>query len=381
MRYLRSKRAPYAVPAVAVLAIAAGAMAPSVTGASSPPELPVISPAQLLAEAASAKAPQLTGTLSWTADLGLADLGTIQSDLGAGAGGANSAGFNPLTLVNGTYQINVWLDGSTAEHLSLSPQPGQEVDLVRNGDQAWYWDSTTMKVSHLVGQGASGSAPAGSSVVGALTPQQLADRLLGHIGPTTSVAVPSTVYIGGQRAYELLVTPKSAGGTTIAHIEVDIAADAPLTGTPLQVAVYAAGQASPALELGYTGIQPGPPAASELTFSRPPGATEVTHYLGGPPSTAGGSTGSAAGPTSPNGSAVKRLGSGWTTVVSGTTSVLSNPTYKTELDAVTTVVDVGGQRGRLFTSELVNVLVMPDGHYYAGFVTPAVLEADASSQA
>ncbi len=366
-----------------MLAIAAGAIAPSVTGASSPPDLPAISPAQLLAEVASAKAPQLTGTLSWTANLGLADLGTIQADLGAGAGGASSTGFNPLALLNGTYQINVWLDGKTAEHLSLSPQPGQEIDLVRNGGQAWYWDSSTMKVSHLVGQGTTGAAPAGSSAVAALTPQQLVDRLLSHVGPTTSVSVPSTVYVGGQRAYELLITPKAASGTTIAHIEVDIAADAPLTGTPLQVAVYAAGQASPALELGYTSVQPGPPAASELTFSTPPGATEKTYHLGRPSSTSVSGTGSApgsAGTTGANGAAVKRLGSGWTTVVSGNTSVLSNPTYQTELDAVTTVVDVGGQQGRLFTSELVNVLVMSDGHYYAGFVTPAVLEADASSQ-
>jgi hypothetical protein len=49
------------------------------------------------------------------------------------------------------------------------------------------------------------------------------------------------------------------------------------------------------------------------------------------------------------------------------------------LSAVTRVVTVHGQQGRLFSTELLNVLIMQNGHYYAGFVTPSVLEAAASA--
>jgi hypothetical protein len=51
------------------------------------------------------------------------------------------------------------------------------------------------------------------------------------------------------------------------------------------------------------------------------------------------------------------------------------------LDEVTTVVTVGGQPARLFSTDLLNVLFMPTGLFYAGFVTPPVLEAAASSAA
>jgi hypothetical protein len=43
------------------------------------------------------------------------------------------------------------------------------------------------------------------------------------------------------------------------------------------------------------------------------------------------------------------------------------------------VVQVAGQQARLFSTALLNVLLMPDGHFYAGLVTPSVLEAAASA--
>jgi len=42
-------------------------------------------------------------------------------------------------------------------------------------------------------------------------------------------------------------------------------------------------------------------------------------------------------------------------------------------------VQFGGRDGRLFSTDLLNVLLMPDGQFFAGLVTPAVLEAAASS--
>ena len=46
---------------------------------------------------------------------------------------------------------------------------------------------------------------------------------------------------------------------------------------------------------------------------------------------------------------------------------------------MTRVVTVHGQQGRLFSTELLNVLIMQSGRVYAGFVTPSALEAAASA--
>jgi hypothetical protein len=42
-------------------------------------------------------------------------------------------------------------------------------------------------------------------------------------------------------------------------------------------------------------------------------------------------------------------------------------------------VQVSGQPARLFSTVLLNILVMPDGRFYAGLVTPSILEATASA--
>ena len=71
--------------------------------------------------------------------------------------------------------------------------------------------------------------------------------------------------------------PKAASGSTVDHVEIDVGATGSLLGVPLQVAVYATGQSSPAFELGFTGVvHLGPPPASELTFTPPPGAKVIT---------------------------------------------------------------------------------------------------------
>jgi hypothetical protein len=375
MRYTKWRRVRYGVPAVIVLAVAGGALVPALSGASSPPDLPAISAQQLLTDVAQASPPELSGSLTWTANLGLSDLSSLEGELGQGGGasGDGGSGFDALSLLSGSYQINVWLDGTTAEHLALIDAPAQEVDLVRSGDQAWLWDSSVQTATHLVGDAnGSGGTSNGSQPTVPLTPQQLASRFLNDVDPTTTVTTGTSVYVAGQAAYQLLLTPKSAPGSTIDHIEVDVGATGPLLGVPLQVAVYAAGQTGPAIELGFTGqIQLGIPAASELTFTPPPGAKIVTHNLG------------AANDQDHSGMFgrldLKRTGSGWTTVVSGTDSELSNAAVQAELDAVTMVVEVGGQPARLFNTDLLNVLIMPDGDFYAGFVTPAVLEAAASA--
>ncbi|HET9061470.1 MAG TPA: hypothetical protein VFN61_16255 [Acidimicrobiales bacterium] len=394
MKYLQGKRAPFVVPAAVVLAIGAGAAAPVASGAPAPPSLPKTTPEQVVAQVLSAQPPELTGQLNWTADLGLGDLTSAAGELGAGgAGGA----FNPLSLLNGSYQVDAWLDGAKAEHLAMSPQPGQELDFVRNGNQAWTWDSSTLKVQHFTWparRGSGGTVPSSTTVPTSVpeTPQQLAQRILTAVGKSSTVDVPTTRWVAGIATYELVLTPGAAGSiasvpnSTVDHIAIDVAGRGPLAGIPLQVAVYAKGQALPALQLGFgPGLQTGAPPPSELTFTPPTGATVVNHTLGAHQrSRQDGTAGQAKIRSKWSGSSASApttIGSGWDAVCTGTTSALGNPRYRQALEATTTLVTVGGQQARLFSSALANVLFVPGGRYYAGLVTPGFLEATAAKAA
>jgi hypothetical protein len=356
--------------------------------------LPALSAQQILADVVAAKPPQLTGSLEWTANLGFSGLSALEQEAGqggsggsgGGGGGAGDGSFDPLNLLSGNYQLNVWLDGEVAEHVALIDGPAEEVDLVRNGNQGWLWDSSTETAEHLIwDQGTSaGSGQAGAGWSGGIppTPAQLATRLLQNVGETTSVTTGAPLYVAGEPAYQLLVSPKSAGGSTVDHVEIDVGATGSLLGVPLQVAVYAVGQSSPAIEIGFTGaVHVGPPPTSELSFTPPPGAKVTTHTFA---NASGAGDQSATPPATPLTTTVASrhlttTGTGWTTVVSGLAPELVSSTDQGLLSEASTVVQVNGQTARLFSAVLVNILLMPDGRFFAGFVTPSVLEAAAST--
>ena len=390
MSYLRSKRARYAAPAAVLAAIGVGALVPTLSGASAPPALRAQTAHQLVADLAGTQAPELSGGLTWTANLGLSDLSSLEA--GAGEGGGSGNGFNPLTLLSGNYQLKLWL-GAKAEHIALIEPSTQEVDVVRNQNQVWLWDSSTETVLHLVGPAKASTATtrANSSLTTPsappFTPMQLATELLSHVSANTSVTIGAPVYVAGQPAYQLLIGPKNAAGSTIRDIEVALGASGPLLGVPLQVAVYTKGVSSPALSLGFTGqLHLGAPSASELTFTPPPGSKVTTHTISSTPTSISANGGGwlafapLTGMTGPagTGSGVTKSGTGWATIVSGPSGALFSTVESGPLSAVTTVVTVHGQQGRLFSTDLFNVLLMPD-HFYAGFVKPSVLEAAASA--
>jgi hypothetical protein len=185
--------------------------------------------------------------------------------------------------------------------------------------------------------------------------------------------VGDPLYVAGEPAYQLLVTPNAAPGSTVDHIEIDVGASGSLLGVPLQVAV--------------TGVvHLGPPPASELTFTPPPGSKVTTRTLGDGHGGHGGRAGGGLSGTTVVPSAlglnpkdVTTTGTGWATVLSGSAPGLFSSAGDGPASAATTVVQVSGQRARLFSTVLLNVLLMPDGRFYAGLVTPSVLEAAASA--
>ena len=111
------------------------------------------------------------------------------------------------------------------------------------------------------------------------TPQQLGRRILAAIGPTTVVSVRDNVTVAGQPAYQLVLAPKDSR-SLIGQVTIAIDARHSL---PLRVQVFARGASSPAVQAGYTALSFGAPAASNFTFTPPPGAKVKTINVPAPP--------------------------------------------------------------------------------------------------
>ncbi len=105
-------------------------------------------------------------------------------------------------------------------------------------------------------------------VLKAVTPLQAAQRLLAMLGPTTNVTVTGTTVVAGRPAYQLSIEPRS-NQSLIGQILIAVDAKSYL---PLQVQVIPRGSSSPAFQIGFTTFSPGQPAASNFTFTPPPGA-------------------------------------------------------------------------------------------------------------
>jgi len=369
-------------------------MVANLTPAGAAPRLPPLTAQQLLARVQQADIPGFTGDVTWTANLGLPDLGALTGSLGG-----DSRGFDPTSLLSGTHRFQVWAAGADRQRVALASMLA-ETDFVHNGDQLWQWDSATQRITHYVAQGAKAPAGAPGAAAGAaagagrpvrakesgpaLTPDQVAGRILDALSPSTLVTVSPPVRVAGRPAYRLELAPRpatpAATASTIGH--VDIAVDA-ATGVPLEVAVYPAGaHPKAALDLGFSRFDPGVPPGSN--FAAPTGGTVVTKALG---AGTGAGAKAAAGPAGPPRSAEpvpSVVGAPWAEVVVVPAPTAAAPPAsagglsRKELDAATTQVSGAFGTARLLQTALVNVLIFPDGRVLAGFVTPTALEAAAS---
>lgn len=348
-------------------AIALGAWIPTITAAgAATPDLPSITPAQLLAKVQQSHVAGFSGTVRWTANLGLPDI----SGLTSGAGqSSDHGGFDPTTLLTGSHDISVWSAGASEQRLAL-PGTLNEYDVVHNGTNLWTFDSATQAVTHYVqapgSHGQSHDAGPSDPSDQAFTPAQAAQRAIDSVTPTTSVTVASPVYVAGRPTYELVLAPKAATSTVK---DVTIAVDS-ATGMPLRVQVTPAGTTVPALSLGFTSVSFSVPAGS--VFAAPSGTSTVTKTIGGADGSAhNGKHGSGSHPTV--------TGTGWGSIVTITDANLGRTGR--QLDQVSSPVSGAFGTARLVHTNLLNALILPDGRVLAGFVTPAALEAAAASSA
>jgi hypothetical protein len=267
------RQARWAVPAGAVAAAGVVIAGSVIAGAQATPRLPARTTAQLLAAVGdpSALPPAMSGVVQETASLGLPDLPGSSDPL------------SPLSLLSGTHTFKIWYDGPARFRVAVPVSLG-ESDLRRDGKSAWLWDSRTNQATHYLlpatSAGSVPGAPPPDAPVGSIpTPQQLARQILAAVGPTTTVGLQPNVTVAGRAAYQISLAPKD-GRSLIGQVRIAIDAR---DSMPLQVQMFARGASGPAFSVGFTSLSFGVPAASNFSFSPPPGARVKTVRVPGAP--------------------------------------------------------------------------------------------------
>lgn len=269
LRAGRRKAVRYVVP-VTVIGVAAATigLVPALAD-SGDPDLPKITAQQLLDKIAASDVQQLSGTVKISTDLGLPDLGGLESGLLSGAAqqGGDGSSADPSTklteLASGTHTLRVAADGPDRQKLSLL-ENAAEYSVIHNGKDVWGYDSASNEVYHSTVDESSDKA---ETPVPA-TPKDLTEDALKAVDDTTSVTVDGTVQVAGRDAYKLLVKPKQSGSTVGA---ISVAVDAK-TGLPLKFTLTPASGGAAVVDAGFTQVSFAKPAASTFDFTAPKGA-------------------------------------------------------------------------------------------------------------
>ncbi|MFI1313681.1 outer membrane lipoprotein carrier protein LolA [Streptomyces albidoflavus] len=397
--------ARYGVP-VAVIGVAAATigLVPALA-AGGDPDLPEVTAQELVEKIAASETDQFSGTVKVSVDLGLPsfaglDLGELAGSLGAegkgGKGGATATPEEKLTsLASGTHTLRVATDGPDRQKLTFV-DGADEYSLIRAGDQAWAYDSSTGEALHTEDAAPKGDRPADDHVSD-MSPKELATKALDAADETTRVTVDGTTTVAGRDAYRLALTPKDSGSTVKA---VRIAVDAE-TGTPLKFTVAPSDGGKAIVDAGFSKIdftRPStgtfaPPKDAKITESKelapgdaapgkdasgkgdahskaPKGAEEALNSLPAPLAGLASAEGteihgkgwaSVAELTFPKGEGLPAAGSG--TDAPGGLS----------LDSLGKKVKGDFGTGTLFSTRVVNALVTEDGRAFVGAVTPEKL--------
>ncbi|MGJ5754027.1 outer membrane lipoprotein-sorting protein [Streptomyces puniciscabiei] len=370
----RRRAARYAVP-VAVVGVAAATigLVPALA-ASGDPDLPRITAQQLIEKIAKSDVQQLSGTVRIDTDLGLPDLGGLESSLASGAvkgsdGGSSADPQSQLTsLVSGTHTLRVAADGPEKQKLSLL-QSGSEYSLIHNGKNVWGYNSKTNEAYH----GTSADSGREHKAEPPATPKDFADQALKSVDDTTSVTVDGTERVAGRDAYKLLIKPRQSGTTVGA---VSIAVDAK-TGMPLKFTLTPKSGGAAVLDVGFTQVSFARPAASTFAFTPPKGAKVTEEQKD---SAARKHAPESGGDFAQGRDGANVLGKGWTSIATFDTGAKGGlPTGSRGGDLGGFLGSLGDKvsgkfgKGTVFSTRLVNALITDDGKVYAGAVTKDAL--------
>ncbi|MFF0158665.1 outer membrane lipoprotein carrier protein LolA [Streptomyces sp. NPDC005263] len=383
----RHKAARYAVP-VAVVGVAAATigLVPALAD-SGDPDLPKISAQKLIEKIAASDVQQLSGTVKISTDLGLPDLGGLESSLASGAmesGKGDGSSADPsakLTeLATGTHTMRVAADGPDRQKLSLL-ESGSEYSVIHNGKDVWGYDSKSNEVYHAT---TSGKAAADKERDVPATPKDLTEEALKAVDDTTSVTVDGTAQVAGRDAYRLVIKPKDSGSTVG---QITVAVDSK-TGLPLKFTLTPSSGGAAVVDAGFTQVAFAEPAASTFAFTPPKGA-KVTEGEKGPKAEKGeipekGAHGPAgARPEEDLGKGLdglKVIGQGWNSVAVLDTGGQGMPSGSAAggdlggfLGSLGDKVTGKFGSGTVFSTRLVNALMTDDGKVYVGAVDKAAL--------
>ncbi|MFD4414392.1 MULTISPECIES: outer membrane lipoprotein carrier protein LolA [unclassified Streptomyces] len=381
----RRKAARYVVP-VAVVGVAAATigLVPALAD-SGDPSLPKITAQQLIEKIATSDVQQVSGTVKITTDLGLPDLGGLESGLMSGAAkGDGGSSADPqsklLELASGTHTLRVAADGPDKGKISLLDSAA-EYSVIHNGNDVWAYDSKSNEVYHSMAPKSEGTKEKAPKDVPA-TPKELADEALKSVDDTTSVTVDGTAHVAGRDAYKLLIKPKQSGSTVGA---ISIAVDAK-TGLPLKFTLTPTSGGAAVVDAGFTKVDFAKPAASTFDFTPPKGA-KVTE----------GDSGDKASKDAPKSGddltkgldGLKTIGKGWNSIAEFDTGGKGAPSGSSGNSNVDGFLNSLGDHvtgkfgsGTVFSTRLVNALITDDGKVYAGAVTKDALvkAADAAGR-
>jgi outer membrane lipoprotein-sorting protein len=329
---------------------------------------------EILAMIALTQVRELSGTLEQTAELGLPEVPTAGPGVAPGTASA-------LEFLTGSHTARVYIDGPSKARVQILDRMAER-DLVLNGEDAWFYDSSDNSATHVSIPRPPVGAPTESRVPESPrptipTPEALASRFLTAIDASTEVSVGNSSSVAGRSAYKLLLKPRTAG-TLVDAVAIDVDAE---TGLPLGIELRAKGQAGPAYSLEYTQLDLTAPDASLFEFVPPQGASvsEKTIPAAPVPSmTLPAPSGPTAQPqptqphpTQPHHGATV-TGAGWDAVISlpaGTApaGLTASPELTQALQAV--------PGGRALTTSVISVLILDDGRVYAGMVPLERLQA------
>jgi outer membrane lipoprotein-sorting protein len=355
--FRRHRALRWIIPAsvVGIVGLAAGGV---FTARASSESLPRATPAELLADVQAARVSGFSGTIVAQLSLGLPELPALGGD----AGGASVA-----SLLSGSHTMRFWYGGADRQRMALLGTT-DETDIFHNGRDVWQWDSDTHLATHSV-LPAGRAAPA---TVAQLSPQQLAQRAIAAITPSTRVTVDSNRRVADRSAYDLVLTPRD-GSTRVGSVRIAIDGS---TKMPLGVQVFARGSASPAVDVSFSDVVFKTPSADNFAFTPPPGAVVRQGMPAGGPDAAA-ERGGGAKPDATTSEVV--TGSGWTTIAEYRTSPARIAQAAGALLNGLTAVHGTWGRGKLLASALVSVLVTDDGRVFAGAVDPSALYAAATA--
>jgi outer membrane lipoprotein-sorting protein len=350
------------LPAVIAPVVVAGAVAaPMIANAANDPiagERP--SAADVIASIAESSDAQYSGTLEQTSDLGLPELPT-------GAGGSSIQGdaSDALDLLTSSHTARVYVGGPDEQRLQVTKQLAEQ-DVIRNGSDVWTWDSQERTATHVTLPADAGTSPTS----GTTTPAEVAARAVAAITPSTTVSKPERVRVAGHDAWQVTLTPKSAD-TLVGTVRLAVDQQ---TGLPLRATIEAKGQSDPAVQVGFTRLQYGAPAARLFDFTPPSGATVETKDLSDAPAHRGGGHGQ---PATRDGQEPTVTGSGWSAIAELPQGTVDQGSLGDDatglLDQLTRPVD----GGRALQTSLVSVYLTDDGRVLAGAVPVSALVAAA----